>query len=150
MTELIDQLAAEHKKFKEEFTEKAKNAMRSAFSVFFTENPTVTKIVWTQYTPYFNDGDPCVFGVNDMYFSLNTDPERDPDDDNDEDNMHGNWFYDNGGKLVDPVAPQRATFVAFTKSVSTLPDEIFLDAFGDHVRVIATITGFDVQEYEHD
>ena len=38
----------------------------------------------------------------------------------------------------------------FVAAVQKLPDEIFLDAFGDHVRVIATKDGFDVQEYDHD
>ena len=31
-----------------------------------------------------------------------------------------------------------------------MPDEIFLNAFGDHVKVIANKDGFDVQEFEHD
>lgn len=27
-------------------------------------DPVIEKIVWEQYTPYFNDGDPCEFGVH--------------------------------------------------------------------------------------
>jgi hypothetical protein len=57
MTTEIEALAAEHKKFKDEFKERAKGAMRAAFSSFFAANPDITKITWTQYTPYFNDGD---------------------------------------------------------------------------------------------
>lgn len=33
-------------------------------------HPEVTGIAWTQYTPYFNDGDPCVFSVGEPYFSF--------------------------------------------------------------------------------
>lgn len=42
--------------------------------------PGVTAVSWTQYTPYFNDGDPCEFSVNwpGIQFGL------DPDDDEDE------------------------------------------------------------------
>jgi hypothetical protein len=29
------------------------------------DDPTVASFSWIQYTPYFQDGDPCVFGVND-------------------------------------------------------------------------------------
>jgi hypothetical protein len=30
----------------------------------------VESVRWTQYTPYFNDGEPCVFGANDCYVKL--------------------------------------------------------------------------------
>lgn len=30
----------------------------------------VTGIAWTQYTPYFNDGDPCIFRASDPSFSF--------------------------------------------------------------------------------
>jgi hypothetical protein len=39
---------------------------------------------------------------------------------------------------------------AFLKSIHKLPDDIFEDMFGDHVYVVATEKGFDVEEYEHD
>ena len=147
MTTEIDALAAEHKKFKDEFTEKAKDAMRKAFSAFFATNPTITTIAWTQYTPYFNDGDTCVFGVNEMTFRLESDALLEEDDDEE---GHCSFFWDDKGKRVDPIQKERAAFTEFSTSVSRLPDEIFLDAFGDHVKVIATKDGFDVQEYDHD
>lgn len=30
------------------------------------ENKNIKALYWTQYTPYFNDGEPCVFRVNDL------------------------------------------------------------------------------------
>ena len=36
--------------------------------LFFEECPKVQAVVWSQYTPYFNDGDECVFSVNDPCF----------------------------------------------------------------------------------
>lgn len=36
--------------------------------LFFDECPKVQAIIWSQYTPYFNDGDECVFGVNEPNF----------------------------------------------------------------------------------
>ncbi len=30
-------------------------------------DPTVEAIRWTQYTPYFNDGDPCIFSAAGLY-----------------------------------------------------------------------------------
>lgn len=39
------------------------------------KHPEITGIGWTQYTPYFNDGEPCVFRVGDPYFSFAGDHE---------------------------------------------------------------------------
>lgn len=36
--------------------------------LFFDECPKIQAVIWTQYTPYFNDGDECVFSVNEPYF----------------------------------------------------------------------------------
>lgn len=36
----------------------------------FRTAPEIDRVYWTQYTPYFNDGSPCSFGVNDIYFVL--------------------------------------------------------------------------------
>lgn len=35
------------------------------------DHDEVLGLTWTQYTPYFNDGDPCVFCANDVYVCLN-------------------------------------------------------------------------------
>ena len=123
-------------------------AARVAFSEFFESNPDIDQIVWTQYTPYFNDGDPCIFGVNDMFFTLAKDKVdlsdlRHPDD---EENCHGTYYYGEN----DPIASQRKKFSNFVKQIGDLPDEIFLSAFDDHVRVVASKNGFDTQEYDHD
>lgn len=32
--------------------------------MFFDECPKIQAVVWSQYTPYFNDGDECIFRVN--------------------------------------------------------------------------------------
>jgi hypothetical protein len=36
--------------------------------LFFDECPKVQAVVWNQYTPYFNDGDECIFSVNEPTF----------------------------------------------------------------------------------
>lgn len=33
-------------------------------------DPIILGVAWTQYTPYYNDGDPCRFSVGDIYLSL--------------------------------------------------------------------------------
>lgn len=45
--------------------------------LFFEECPKVQAVVWSQYTPYFNDGDECIFRVNDPHFVVEGfDPEN--------------------------------------------------------------------------
>jgi len=45
--------------------EKGEPALRALFDAVLQEG--ITAVVWQQYTPYFNDGDACVFGVGDFY-----------------------------------------------------------------------------------
>lgn len=51
-----------------EMTEKFKNTIRPVFDSFFKKHPEVLAVGWTQYTPYFNDGEECVFSVNTANF----------------------------------------------------------------------------------
>lgn len=41
-----------------------KDAIAEAFAPFFAANRDVDGVCWSQYTPYFNDGDSCEFGVH--------------------------------------------------------------------------------------
>jgi hypothetical protein len=49
-------------------------ALAESFSEFFSNHPEAKAIVWTQCTPYFNDGDTCYFSVHD--FELKVDPAK--------------------------------------------------------------------------
>ena len=33
----------------------------------FTKYPELESFGWSQYTPYFNDGDTCIFSANDVH-----------------------------------------------------------------------------------
>ena len=41
---------------------------KDIIKLFFEECPKIQAVVWSQYTPYFNDGDECVFSINDPCF----------------------------------------------------------------------------------
>jgi hypothetical protein len=68
----LEALAVKLNNAREEMRKDGKEALKEAFSEFFTLHPLAKAIVWTQYTPYFNDGDACTFSVND--FELLVDP----------------------------------------------------------------------------
>jgi len=61
--ELKNKLAEARKQMEET----AKTAFREMSAELFEANPDLMAFSWTQYTPYFNDGDECVFRSNGEY-----------------------------------------------------------------------------------
>lgn len=169
--------------------------IRELFAPFF-EYLIVQSAEWTQYTPFFNDGDPCTFSVRN-YLSFNG-PEDDedaaeegrivfgsyqlPDTDEfvrsvyQERNMGTNSSYYNSPEYKakqrrehEEYQDRRAIeFAAFKESgligdgakefkdaIKTVEkwlgshEDFLLDAFGDHVKVVVTRDGVEVEEYEH-
>jgi len=62
----IEDFTAECKKRNEAF-------FAEAVKSIFEEFPCVDSFSWTQYTPYFNDGDTCNFSAHTDYFTMTTD-----------------------------------------------------------------------------
>lgn len=65
-------------------------ALVDYFRPFFEAHPEVGAVEWGQWAPYFNDGDPCVFGITGgcfarpkaigrAYYSGDEDEDIDPD-----------------------------------------------------------------------
>lgn len=140
----IEQIVTEYTRVKKEFQEKASSAMKEAFTDFFMNNPNVMGIAWTQYTPYFNDGDECIFNVNEAYFTLNNVKPEDFSGCYDEENFHDSW------SAKQNSIDHAAEVLNFWKELMTIPDEVFKETFGDHVEIYATREGFKVEEYDHD
>lgn len=138
--------------------------------------PEVESVRWTQYTPYFNDGEACVFGLHSREIKFVGDDEGGDD----ENGFHELWLsfpdgyfetHDWHGRCGRPK-PDRADEVWQTKYVeedgnavsselkaagtvlgrafeSGEHDVALLGAFGDPAEVIATSGGFDVESYDH-
>lgn len=47
-----------------------KDKSKEVFAQFFIDNPEFRTIEWRQYTPSFNDGDPCEFTRGEVYYTL--------------------------------------------------------------------------------
>ena len=87
---------------------------------------------WTQYTPHFNDGDACVFGLHGVYLFKSKE-----DFDNAEDSL-----YDcEGAEECYGQEPET--------SLSEV-EELLQASFGDHAQVSVTREKIDIEEYEHD
>lgn len=118
----------------------------------FLNLPGVEAIRWRQYTPYFADGDPCEFGVHDVYIRFSP-----LDDDEDE-----RGDYEDGFVSEFDISYSRTDFPElddnFLHELKTVTkewdvlnkDEVCKRNFGDHSTVIATKEGFNVESYDHE
>jgi len=111
----------------------ALDAFKEEFKGVFERHPEVLALRWTQYTPYFNDGDPCIFGVNDL--SIKT-KDMNPEDAEDDDGFE------------DLYSKKHPELYAWWGSVEC--DEAFLAAFGDHAKITVTRDELEIDEYDHD
>lgn len=118
--------------------------------------PEVLSFRWKQYTPYFNDGDPCVFGVHGVEARLEGMAEDAGDyGDGYEDVHYGdsitNWQASPRGpaKGVD-----RPTWDALNELYSAIEsgafDRALLTQFGDHATVTVGRDSAEIEFYEHD
>jgi hypothetical protein len=57
------------KEAKEKMRREGKELLKQEFDKLFKANPRLTAVAWTQYAPYFNDGDPCTFSVHEFTFT---------------------------------------------------------------------------------
>lgn len=130
----IDEFDQKLKKMREELSEEFKKKFKVICKDIFEKYPDIIKFGWTQYTPYFNDGDPCVFRYNGMYVC--NDPET-------ADEHIYEW---ESTYSLDKKYPE---IRALDKILGSSSD-ILLEMFGDHVQIMITPKGIDVEEYEHD
>lgn len=131
------------------------------------DDPTIAWVAWRQYTPYFNDGDPCVFRAQSAQMALKEQPDPREEDDYDYyDEFPGysdtttKWFgmrerdahYQRTGAYTGPDEARFDRCLALSHAIGSGSfDDVLLNAFGDHA--IITITpkvGIDVETFDHD
>jgi hypothetical protein len=150
----FDNLISEQRELQKKFQETAQKLFMETTKEFFNLNPKCTGIIWTQYTPYFNDGDTCEFNVHEPSFTNAPDPESvkwgeyDGDEETAADGSEI-FVYDGWGSFPDMF--DQTSCDSFSNMIqSSEMEDVMKAMFGDHVRVVATREGFDVTEYDHD
>lgn len=126
-------------------------------------HPEVVAVKWDQYTPYFNDGDACVFGTGESYVKLTwtTDEDGEMEDGfvssyelydygppQDGQSRYTNKVYQLNGHDTTEIAQLLNDFAS--RSVGRTHYVFLQKTFGDHASVTATREGFNVEFYEHD
>lgn len=130
------------------------------------DDPTIVEFGWRQYTPYFNDGDPCTFSVHGTW--VRTTADEDADEYELEMWSHRSLGEIKGGEWVsDPDRPGRnkrvgaqyegpdeARYQRCKALESAIEggafEDVLLDAFGDHANVTVRRDGIEVEFYDHD
>lgn len=116
----------------------------------------IEEVRWRQYTPHFNDGEACIFGVHEIDVKLSERFGVEEDDGESEDGWLTEYdLYEYTNNYAD------RKFVVngqSTEEIKAALDAFDLDAFetvvklnfGDHAEVTASPAGFSVEFYEHD
>lgn len=151
----LQRLTKEHNKnFRELFA--------SGIRHLLVDVPTVKYVSWTQYTPYFNDGEPCVFGRGDPHVVLNSTYDAEGEDAESShwwDEEYGYSFYSiydykkeprNPVNCSDDEAKDIRKVLDSIRPLFEVDNAAFKTAFGDHVRVKITHEGLWVEEIDHD
>jgi hypothetical protein len=118
------------KDMKAKKSELAKTLLADAAKKIFSDHPELEAFKWTQYTPYFNDGDECTFSRHDDY----------------ELKLKGSEEFQDEYSLEG----QEVLIGEIRKAFNEVEDEDYEIVFGDHCEIIANRDGFHVEEYDHD
>ncbi|MFJ6010194.1 hypothetical protein ACIQHZ_31405 [Streptomyces halstedii] len=133
------------------------------------DDPTIVEFGWTQYTPYFNDGDTCDFSVNALWVMTTEDVEWSESGDFDHYLLEVEYDHRSLGKVKkhwEGEWPDRELVIDGYEG----PDEdrynrcqdldgalqsgafetVLLDTFGDHAMVTVRKNGIEVEQYSHD
>jgi len=152
MIEQIKEKIAAIQKQKEELTAQLRNDFAPMLKPLFEKtNGKIKSIGWSQYTPYFNDGEECVFSTN-FNWGLSINGERVDDIKA----LAWEIKYHLKGDPKYPFKPEWDLelygFVEeFKGLLESIEDSFYKDLFGDHVEVTVNADGtVETEHYNHD
>lgn len=128
----------------------------------------IKAIAWTQYTPYFNDGDVCEFSVGDFSYTSNqtvadiwlAEMAGDEDDvyeyeDNDNGELRDEFLRTDFYGYENPWSEAYPHPDGFKRGDIELPsgiqfEQVLNETFGDHTTIVVTPTRVVQYEYSHE
>jgi hypothetical protein len=175
--ENINAQLEEFKKKRSDLVNQLKTEFPALITPLLQQSKRIESIGWAQYTPYFNDGDECVFRVSNDELWVNGEYEGESECgflnpevyktlESEADKIENNkvasltdrsWY--NGKKIGEKglaFNPEfdESEFKIFSevkKVLQSVPEDFFKDLFGDHVKVTISKDGtIETDEYDHD
>jgi hypothetical protein len=135
-TQKIKDITKNYRDAKKKMIAEAKTVFIEVTKEIFEQFPAVESFGWTQYTPYWCDGEACEFGVNHNGIYINGQNEDMEDDD---------------GKYPEFTEELSKAEKAIDKFVASIDEEMLQEWFGDHVHVTIYRNGkAKTEEYEHE
>lgn len=134
--EKFNEKKAEWNKKRDEMREEGKELLFSTLQELFEKNENLKKIAWTQYTPWFNDGDTCEFHAHIDYPDVNDWQEGD--------------YYEGDEEEDETTKPSDELYKEIVSLLNILDEDDYKEIFGDHVKVTITKEGYEVEGYDHD
>lgn len=138
------------KKLINEFRE----SLNSLAGDIFKTIPELKAISWIQFTPYFNDGDECVFSIREVIF-YNFIPNRyfryaeEFEDDEYPENYWAAGDYELG-KNKTTLSEEKIKFLKKFETTINQNRDFVKEIFGDHSKVIWNADGIKIEDYsEH-
>lgn len=161
------ELRAQIKVAQEELLQISKGGLAQVCRQLFEENPRLKSFSWNQYTPYFNDGEECVFEANYRYLEVNGFDEYgeyQPRDDQEHNSLNifknidskneGDW---RNPKIVfkpkddsEETKQDAQTLQNIFDLLKSFENREYKDMFGDHVTVTVTREGVQTEYCDHD
>lgn len=125
---------AQYQEARKQMLEQSREAFKEMASELFSTYPQMTEFSWEQYTPYWNDGDPCEFSVREYTARIN-----------------GSCLdYGEEPNNMDQKSLETAT-KSVTTFISMFDEDVMLDMFGDHAQVTVYRDGkAEVESCAHD
>lgn len=102
----------------------------------------VDSVRWEQYTPYFNDGDPCYFSVGEARVKFAEYDEGEDDEGDYGDGYLSDYEIDSHTKVYDLL-------ISLNREIDH-HELILQDKFGDPAAVSYNGESFTVEHYDHD
>lgn len=129
----FDSLVEDLKEIRGNYISRSKEIFLKALKTFFQEYPDAS-IRWSQYTPYYNDGEPCTFSVDSPVLVMGEDQYE-------YDIWNKGEFLLNFPLLAETLWED---WLDIKKVIQEVDEDIFENLFGDHVEVCVNKKGFTV------
>jgi hypothetical protein len=165
-------------KLEKQAEKESSKLISKGFKEIFKKHPELKSFSWTQYTPYFNDGDECVFNAYTDYLIINDSEQEESvhevrqflDALNNpekaikqlqkriEEYKNKKWDYtyinDEIQRIqkgsIEKTKNKLAMLEDINQILSNINDDCYKSIFGDHVRVTVTKDGWSTETYEHE
>lgn len=147
----IEALAEEHRALLKRMRDVGTDGIREAYAELFAEFPSASAVRWSQYTPYFNDGDTCEFSVREIGVKFDDGDCGGDYDDGFLSKWDVGYAFQDGQISAEVAGEQTKACQAFVRLHRSIPEELHRAVFDDHVEVTIHRDGkVDVDEYSHD